>query len=74
MHSNSISKLLNLKEVTVKKLEQSDSMINVYLETRPKEHVCPCCGLSTSKIHDYRAQKIKHFPINHKEVILILRK
>ncbi|MDL2250960.1 ISL3 family transposase, partial [Lachnospiraceae bacterium OttesenSCG-928-J05] len=39
-----------------------------------KEHVCPCCGLSTSKIHDYRTQKIKHFPINHKEVILILRK
>ncbi|MCX8074335.1 MAG: transposase family protein [Clostridia bacterium] len=35
----------------------------MYAETKKKPHVCPKCGSTTSKVHDYRTQKIKDIPI-----------
>lgn len=74
MLSNSTKNLLNLKDVIVKNIENFDSHINVFVETTPKEHICPCCGNSTKKIHDYRNQSIKDLPIHFKVVNIILRK
>ena len=74
MHSNSITKLIDLKGVNVKKIEQLDNSTLIHIESKTHEQICPGCGKSTSKVHDYRTQKIKHFPMNHKAVILSLRK
>ena len=74
MHSNCINKLLNLKGVKVKKIIHSDSSVKIYLETNPKEHICPSCGAKTSKIHDYREQVIKDLPLQWKHTYLVLRK
>lgn len=59
MHNHCINKLLNLKEVIIKKIIHTDSFVKIMLETKPKEHRCPICGKSTRKTHDYRVQTIK---------------
>ncbi|HIW20404.1 MAG TPA: ISL3 family transposase [Candidatus Dorea intestinavium] len=74
MHSNSISKLLNLTEVIVKKVEHKNSVVDISIETKPSSQTCPACGQQTSKIHDYRTQKVKHTSIGHKSIVLTLRK
>lgn len=74
MHSNSTNNLLNLKGCYIKKIDHGDSFVKIDLETKPNPCICPCCGKTTSKIHDYRRQKIKDFPLMDKKVFLMLRK
>lgn len=51
-----------------------DSFVKIYIETKPKEHICPSCGCSTKRIHDYRLQTIKDLPFQLKHCYLVLRK
>jgi len=74
VHSNFIKKLLNLKDVKVKNISHGDNFIKINLETSPKPSSCPCCGTATTRVHDYRYQKIKDFPYMDKSIILILKK
>ena len=74
MHSHCINKLINIKDVIVKKVIHSDTYVKIYLETKPHEQVCPCCGATTKRIHDYRNQRIKDLPLQRKDTYLILRK
>lgn len=74
MHSHYISKLLNIEDVIVKKIRQADTYVKIYLETKPKEQICPCCGAVTKRIHDYRYQTIKDLPLQLKHCYLVLRK
>ena len=74
MLSNYINKLLDLKDVKVKKIIQADHFIEVYIETEPILHICPACGNKTKRIHDYRMQKIKDLPFQLKDCYLVLRK
>jgi len=74
VHNNSISKLLNLKDIIVKNISHSDSKVLIYIETTKKFSCCPSCSSLTNRVHDYRPQKIKDFPIMYKDTFLILRK
>ena len=74
MHSHFTNKLLNLEDVIVKKVVHADTFVKIYIETKPKEHLCPCCGLSTKRIHDYSFQTIKDLPFQLKHWYLVLRK
>ena len=74
MHSHFTNKLLNLEDVIVKKVVHADTFVKIYIETKPKEHLCPCCGLSTKRVHDYRFQTIKDLPFQLKHCYLVLRK
>ena len=56
------------------KIENNSSSIQISLSTTPKEQVCPCCGQTTTYIHDYRIQKIRDIPFQGKETFLLLRK
>ena len=71
MHNYCINKLLNIEEVIVKKVVHADTFVNIYLETKPKEHICPACGTSTKRIHDYREQKIKDLPFHPVDLFLL---
>ena len=62
INNNCINKLLNLKDVFIKKIVHKEKSIDIYLETIPKFHICPCCGKETKRVHDYRFQKIKDLP------------
>ena len=74
MHPNYTNNLLNLKGVFIKKISYSDCSISISLSSKPSEHICPCCGKSTRRVHDYREQHIKDIPIHGKKVILVLNK
>jgi transposase len=74
MHSNSTKNLLNLKGVIIKKVVHTDDFVKVFIETKPSEHICPCCGFITKRIHDYRLQTIKDLPFQWKHTLLILNK
>ena len=74
MHNHCINKLLNIKDVIVKKVIHSESYVKILLETNPKEHSCPACGLLTKRVHDYRMQTIKDLPFQMKHCYLVLRK
>ena len=75
MYPNYIKNLLQIEDVIVKKV--SHGLFNttfIMLETKPKAHTCPKCSNLTSRIHDYRLQKIKHVPFGINSSILILKK
>ena len=74
MHNHCINKLLNIEEVIVKKVVHADTFTKIYLETKPKEHICPVCGVLTKRIHDYRMQTIKDLPFQLKHCYLVLKK
>lgn len=74
MHNHCINKLINLKEVKVKKIAHADNFMKIYIQTDPKEHECPNCGSLTKQIHDYREQTIKDLPFQEKDCYLVLQK
>lgn len=68
-----ISKVLDLEDVIVKKVENDLDSLHFYIEMPVQEHSCPNCGQSTSRIHDYREQIVKDIPLGRK-TFLHLRK
>lgn len=74
MLSNCIKNLLNLKELNVKSVKNLKNSVEIYAELPKSEHICPCCGTSTSKIHDHYTQPIKDIPVQFKPTTVFLRK
>lgn len=48
--------------------------MDVKIHSLHKEGLCSVCGHKTSRIHDYRLQRIQHTPIGLRKVFLYLRK
>ena len=74
MLPNYIKDLLDLKDVIITKIVHADKYVKFFLDTKPKPHICPVCGNSTAKIHDYRWQTIKDLPFQLKNCYLVLHK
>lgn len=75
-HLNCISKLLNLQALLfdIDNISENENQIIIPVSTKKKEHICPCCGMPTSYVHDYRIQYVKDIPFRHKIIVLKLRK
>ncbi|MGM7681008.1 transposase family protein, partial [Cytobacillus sp. Hm23] len=58
MNSNIV--LPGFEEVVIKYTEFIEDKFCFHVEIPVIGHTCPNCGTLTSKIHDYRTQKIKH--------------
>lgn len=63
-----------LEEVKVTKTVFSDGIYHIHVECPRKVHQCPLCEKSTTKIHDYRLQKIQHLKIFERYTQLFYRK
>ncbi len=74
MHKKNIINLLVIQEKLVKNIQRGQNFINIYVETNPKVHICPCCKSKTKYVHDYHTQKIQHISIGHIESHIILKK
>ena len=74
MRNNNIINLLGIQEKLVKKFERNENCINIWLETKPKLHICPSCNHYTKHIHDYRTQKIQHINVGKVVSYLFLKK
>lgn len=64
-----ISKILDLEDAIITKVENNQDELHFFLELPVTEHVCPNCGQRTSYIHDYRDQIIKDIPLGRKTYI-----
>ncbi len=67
------SKLLNLEDVIITNVENISDQLHIYIELPRRKHICPCCGVETDRVHDYRWQKIKDVPLA-RDTFLHLRK
>ena len=67
------SKLLNLEDVIITGVENIADQLHIYIEQPRKAHICPACGATTDRIHDYRMQIIKDVPLA-RDTFLHLRK
>lgn len=67
-------KLLNLQGVIVTDVILKEETNEIHLDLVKKECTCPRCNSKTSKVHDYRLQKVKDVPTFSKDTILIIRK
>lgn len=74
LYNNITEKILGMQDIEVKKVEENEKTIEIYLQLKRKEHKCPCCGNKTNAVHDYRQQKIKDIPSFGKNVLLHLNK
>lgn len=74
LNQDYISKILDMEDVIVKKVEQESNELHIYLELPRKGHVCPCCGNHTHHIHDYRWQAVKDIPLGRTTYIHIRKR
>ena len=49
-----------LKGVDITKIEELETGVAISVELPRQAHQCPACQQWTTKVHDYRIQKIKH--------------
>lgn len=74
LSSDYTRKLLGLEDVIVTDFEETPQSIDINIEMPRRIHICPRCGQSTDRIHDYRLQIVRDAPIRTKPVYLYLRK
>lgn len=49
-----------IKDVVIEKIEEVGVRTALHVSLLKKTHKYPSCGEMTTKVHDYRMQKIKH--------------
>ena len=59
---NYIEKMMGMQDVEVKKIEEEEKRITIYIEMYRKDCECPVCGRKTRRVHDYRWQRVKELP------------
>lgn len=74
LSSDDIKKLIGIEDVEVKKVEEVNETVKIYVEKPRMEVVCPVCGAHTNKVHDYRTQQVKDISSFGRSVNLIVRK
>lgn len=74
MQSNYIKVLLDIEDISIKKISHSDTSVSIHIETTPAWQTCPTCGTKTKRVHDYRNQTIHDLPLQIKDTYLVLRK
>jgi len=66
--------LPGFEEVQITKMEKTDNGVALYVEMELTPHRCPSCQAITSKVHDYRIQKIRHLKIFERPSFVFYRK
>ncbi|WAM31802.1 transposase family protein [Caldicellulosiruptor naganoensis] len=74
LNHNYITELLKSKDIILHQVVESENEVELHISQAQKPHKCPKCGSITSKIHDYRVQRVKDIPIMGKRTYLVLRK
>lgn len=71
---NTSQNILGLSNLIIKNVFITSDTTHFEIEMIRKPHKCPCCGLVTDHVHDYRLQKVKDLPSFGKKVNLLIRK
>ncbi|MDO5151570.1 MAG: ISL3 family transposase [Oscillospiraceae bacterium] len=73
-NKNFIKDFIGIQEVNITNYEETEKEIFLHIELEVKEHKCPCCSEPTTRIHDYRIQRVTDIPYRNKKVIFVYRK
>lgn len=68
------AKVLDLEDVVISNVENKAETLEVYLELPVRVHQCPCCGQETTRIHDYRIQKVKDIPLGRRTYLYLKKR
>ena len=71
--TNYTAEFLNLEDVIITNVVNISDQLHIHIELPRKNHICPCCGIVTDRIHDYRTQVVKDVPMA-RDTFLHLRK
>lgn len=63
MRKNDITDLFNLQGVKVDFHKCSKNLIELWIKCPVKEHTCPSCHYSTSRVHDYYTRSFNHIMV-----------
>ena len=74
LYTNYTEKLLGLEDAFLKDVEHLSDGIHIHIQMHKRIHDCPRCGNPTSKVHDYRVQKVKDVPMLGLPTVLHIRK
>ncbi len=70
-----IIKMLNLQGLLVDKIEclEEEKILLVHCRSPRVYCLCPVCGKSTNKIHQYHYRQVKHDRLNERQIVLHLK-
>ena len=68
LYQDYTTKLLDMEHMNVKGIENLSDRLILHVEMKRRPANCPCCGMPTDTIHDYRIQTVKDSPIQGKTV------
>lgn len=68
------SKLLGMEHMEITETEVMDTSVTLYVSMEQRTCECPACGALTSKVHDYRTQKVKDIPLQGKTLTWMYKK
>lgn len=74
LYQDYTTKLLDMEHMIVKEIENLSDRLILHVEMKRRHASCPCCGMLTDTIHDYRTQTVKDSPIQGKAVYWQYRK
>ena len=63
LRKNNITDFLNLQGVILKDSKIFEDLIKLWIELPIKEHICPRCQCTTSRVHDYYERSFNHVKI-----------
>lgn len=63
-----------LKGVDIMKIEELETGVAISVELPRQAHQCPACQQWTTKVHDYRIQKIKHLKWFERMTVLFYKR
>ena len=68
------SKLLGMEHMEIMETVVSDTSVTLYVSMERRTCECPACGALTSRVHDYRTQKVKDIPLQGKTLTWMYKK
>ena len=74
LQTDCTSKLLGMEHMDITNTEVSDTSVILYVSMKLRTCECPACGALTSKVHDYRTQKVKDIPLQGKTLTWVYKK
>ena len=74
LSTNYNENLLNLQDVSIKKIEKDEKILKIHIEIPVKEQICLHCKNKTKFIHGYRKQNVKDLEAYGLKTILIYNK
>lgn len=74
LYTDYTTKLLDMEHMNVIEIENHADRLILHVEMKRRSARCPCCGMDTDTIHDYRMQTVKDSPIQGKAVYWQYRK